>query len=50
MSGDPNVSLEQAANYRDIFKLDRKIRKITWLDNGEKVAFEQKCGKDRGVG
>lgn len=41
MSGDPNVSLEQAANYRDIFKLDRKIRKITWLDNGEKVAFEQ---------
>lgn len=41
MSGDPNVSIEQAANYRDIFKLDRKIRKITWLDNEEKVEFEQ---------
>ena len=41
MSADPNVALIQAAEYQDIFKLDKKIKKITWLDNGDSVAFEQ---------
>lgn len=41
MSADPNVALEQEGDYQDIFKLDKKIRRITWLDNGEEVSFEQ---------
>ena len=45
MAADPNVALVQEAEYRDIFCLDQKIKKITWLDNGEKVDFEQKDGR-----
>lgn len=45
MSVDPNVGLVQEAEYRDIFCLDQRIKKITWLDNGEKVDFEQKDGR-----
>ncbi len=41
MSADPNVALKRAASYQDIFKFDKKIKKITWLDNGDPVAFEQ---------
>lgn len=41
MSADPNVALRRAENFKDVFKLDKKIKKITWLDNGEEVAFEQ---------
>ena len=36
---------EEEADYRDVFRLDQKIRKITWLDNGENVEFEQKDGR-----
>lgn len=43
MSADPNVALkeENTELYKDIFKLDKKIKQITWLDNGEEVEFEQ---------
>lgn len=41
MAADPNVARMQSADYRDVFCLDRKIRKVTWLDNGEPVEFEQ---------
>jgi len=41
MCADLNVELHTEANYQDIFKLDKKIKKITWLDNGEEVGFEQ---------
>lgn len=45
MSADPNVALVQEGEYRDVFCMDQKIKKITWLDNGENVSFEQKDGK-----
>ena len=45
MEIDPNVGREEEADYRDVFRLDQKIRKITWLDNGENVEFEQKDGR-----
>ena len=45
MEIDPNVGREEEADYRDVFRLDQKIRKITWLDNGENVGFEQKDGR-----
>ena len=45
MAVDPNVGLMQEAEYRDVFQLDQKIEKISWLDNGEAVDFEQKDGK-----
>ncbi len=41
MSADPNVALKRAASYQDIFNFDKKIKSITWLDNGDPVAFEQ---------
>ena len=41
MSADPNVALNEEATYKDVFKLDKKIKKVTWLDNGEEVNFEQ---------
>jgi len=43
MSADPNVALQSdnADMYKDVFKLDKKIKQITWLDNGEEVEFEQ---------
>ncbi|MGN0323780.1 MAG: alpha-L-fucosidase [Oliverpabstia sp.] len=41
MSADPNVALKQEGEYRDIFTMSKKIKTITWLDNGELVEFEQ---------
>lgn len=41
MSADPNVVMEQPAEFQDIFQLEKKIRRITWLDNGDAVDFEQ---------
>ena len=45
MAADPNVALVQEGEFRDIFSLDKKIKRITWLDNGEKIDFDQKDGK-----
>lgn len=42
MYADSNVELQFNTEFKDIFKLDRKIKKISWLDNGEEVVFEQK--------
>lgn len=41
MSADPNVALYQEAEYQDKFRMKQEIEKITWLDNGENVAFTQ---------
>ncbi len=41
MSADPNVARTQQSKYEDIFRLKKKIKKVTWLDNGEEVRFEQ---------
>ena len=41
MSADPNVALKQEGEYRDIFTMSKKIKSITWLDNGDPVEFEQ---------
>lgn len=45
MAADPNVALVQEEEYQDIFRLEKKIKKITWLDNGENVCFDQKEGR-----
>ncbi len=42
---DQNVALIQSAEYEDIFRLDKKIKKISWLDNGEELQFEQNGDK-----
>ena len=43
MSADPNVALkiQNAERFQEVFKLDKKIKKITWLDNGEEPEYEQ---------
>lgn len=41
MSADPNVALRQEGDYRDVFTMSKKIKSVTWLDNGAPVEFEQ---------
>ena len=41
MSANPDVEIQRNATYKDIFTLDKKIKKISWVDNGEPVEFEQ---------
>lgn len=41
MVADINVALVQGGDYTDVFTLDREITDITWLDNGEKLTYEQ---------
>lgn len=41
MSADPNVALQEEANYSDRFRLSEKIRSVTWLDDGSAVDFVQ---------
>lgn len=41
MVTDPNVARTQDCDYTDVFKLDKKIKRIIWLDNGDDVEFEQ---------
>ena len=43
MSADPNVALkvQNADRFKEVFKLDKKIKSITWIDNGEEAEFEQ---------
>ena len=45
MYASPNVEQYVGERFEDNFKLDKKIKKITWLDNGENVAFEQNEGQ-----
>lgn len=42
---DVNVSLGAAVLYEDAFKFDKKVKNITWLDDGAAVDFEQADGK-----
>ena len=41
MSADPNVAHNQETLFQDKFKLSKKIKSITWLDDGTPVEFEQ---------
>ncbi len=41
MCSDPNVALANQAVYSDQFQMNEKIRRITWMDNGENVTFVQ---------
>ena len=45
MCFDTNVALDTDVLYEDIFAFVHKVKQITWMDNGEKVEFEQKDGK-----
>jgi len=49
MSADPNVALkvQNADRFQDVFKLDKKIKKITWIDNGEAVEIRRLQSQDR---
>lgn len=39
MSGDPNVQRGDNPHLHRVFELDKTIRSITWMDNGEDVSF-----------
>ena len=41
MKANPDVEIQKDTSYKDIFKLDKKIKRITWLDNGVELDFEQ---------
>ncbi len=41
MEADPNVALVLSANYTDVFHLGKQIKRVTWLDNGKPLTFEQ---------
>jgi len=43
--GDANVVKAMAGDTMKKFKFDKTIKKVTWLDNGEEVPFEQKDGE-----
>lgn len=43
VSGSGNVVIWEDGNHEDKFKFDKKIKRITWLDNGKEVAFEQEA-------
>ncbi len=44
MSGDGNVAVaKEQCNSR--FALDASVKRVTWMDNGQSVAFEQADGK-----
>jgi len=43
---DANQSLLSGDTlYQDAFAFDKKIKKVTWLDNGAEVPFEQEGGR-----
>lgn len=42
MEADPNVALIQSADYTDVFYMEKKIKSVTWLDNDQPLAYEQK--------
>lgn len=41
MRADANVAQNEEADFSDQFELEDKITAITWMDNGETVAYEQ---------
>ena len=41
MCADPNVALVSEAVYSERFQMDARIKRITWMDNGENVDFSQ---------
>lgn len=41
MAFDENVALGEESIYIERFPLSKEVQNITWLDNGEKVEFEQ---------
>ena len=41
MSADPNVALNEEANYTEKFKLTEKITSVTWMDDDSAVEFTQ---------
>lgn len=41
MVSDPNVAIFNDSNYLSEFRFNRKIKKITWLDNGKTIEYEQ---------
>lgn len=41
MVADPNVAIATAEDYELSFKLHKKIKTVTWVDNKENVNFEQ---------
>ena len=45
MVADPNVAKFSGSDYRDVFALDKPIKRVTWLDTGEELRFEQQDGK-----
>lgn len=45
MSGNPDVQRDEGVDYKRTFALDRKIKSVTWLDNGKDVAFSSGNGK-----
>ena len=45
MSSDPNVQNGTDGNYVGTFPLDKQVKSVTWLDNGEAVPFTQTVGK-----
>lgn len=42
MEANPNVALIQSADYTDVFYMEKKIKSVTWLDNDQPLAYEQK--------
>ena len=44
MQTNPNVVLFKESNMIDMFKFDKKIKSVSWLDNGQEIPFEQKDG------
>lgn len=40
-AGDAHVAIFEQKYYLDSFELKEKIQSITWLDNGENLAFVQ---------
>lgn len=41
-AGDAHVAIFEQKDYLDSFELEEKIQSVTWLDNGENLAFVQK--------
>lgn len=45
MEADPNVALMHSADYTDVFRLEKKVKSIIWLDNGQPLAYTQEGEK-----
>lgn len=45
MCFDVNVAIHTETFYEDTFEFKPEVKSVIWMDNGEKVKFEQKDGK-----